>query len=109
MAARFVIRSSGSQYCWNLFAGNNEKILHSEMYASKSGANVGIASVKTNAPSPDRYERRLSTRDQPYFVLKARNGEIIGVSEMYSSPTARDRGIDAVMRAAPGADVVDQA
>ncbi|MBL4635858.1 MAG: YegP family protein [Kofleriaceae bacterium] len=33
----------------------------------------------------ERYDRRTSNADQPYFVLKAANGEIIGKSQMYST------------------------
>jgi uncharacterized protein len=40
-------------------------------------------------------------------VLKAKNGEIIGTSEMYSSVGARDAGIDAVKRDAPPAPTKD--
>lgn len=108
MAARFILRSSGTQFHWNLYAANNEKILHAERYTSKQGALTGIASAQSNAPRADRYERRLSTANEPYFVLKARNGEIVGTSEMYSSSAARDNGIEAVMRAAPTAAIVDQ-
>jgi hypothetical protein len=38
-----------------------------------------------NAARDERHERRTSRADEPYFVLKAANGEIIGTSEMYSS------------------------
>ena len=74
-----------------------------ERYASHSGAAHAIASVKANAAHEERYVRRLSQRDEPYFVLKAENGEIIGTSEMYSSPGARDAGIGSVMENAPKA------
>jgi uncharacterized protein YegP (UPF0339 family) len=54
-----------------------------------------------------RNERKTSTSGQVYFVLKAKNGEIIGSSEMYSSVGARDAGIDAVKRDAPAATTND--
>lgn len=53
-----------------------------------------------NAAREERYERRTSRADDPYFVLKAANGEIIGTSAMYSSAAARDEGIRAVMKSA---------
>jgi hypothetical protein len=91
----FVLRSKG----------NGEVILTSEMYTSKQGCAHGIASVKKHAPEDKYYEKRTSTSDQPYFVLKASNGEIIGKSEMYSSTQNRDKGIEAVKRDAPVAGV----
>jgi uncharacterized protein YegP (UPF0339 family) len=40
---------------------------------------------------------------QPYFVLKAVYDEVIGTSEMYSSTTGRDKGIESVKLNAPNA------
>jgi uncharacterized protein len=42
---------------------------------------------------------------QRYFVLKAANGEVLAVSEMYSSKPAMEAGIAAVKAHAPGAVV----
>ena len=84
-------------------AGNNEIILTSEQYETKSGALNGIASVRKNAPDENRYVRKTATNGSPYFVLTAANGEIIGTSELYSTATARDNGISAVMKTAPDA------
>ncbi len=66
-----------------------------------------IASVKQNAPIDSRYERK----DSPNYTfnLKATNGEIIGRSEVYSSSAARENGIAAVKRDAPGAPIEDLA
>jgi len=52
MAGKFVLKKStnGSQYHFNLVAGNGQVIASSEMYNSKEAALNGIESVKTNAP-----------------------------------------------------------
>lgn len=60
-----------------------------------------------NASLDQRFERKLSRRDEPYFVLKAANGEPIGVSEMYSSQAAMENGIESVKNNAPEARVED--
>ena len=44
----------------------------------------------------------------PHFVLKAGNGEAIGVSEVYSSESACKNGIESVRKAAAAAGVEDQ-
>ena len=104
--ARFQISPSpGGQFTFKLIAPNGETILTGERYANHTGAVGGITSVKANAPLEQRYERLLSRSNQPYFVLKAANGEIIGTSEMYSSSAARDGGIRSVMANAPDAGV----
>ncbi|PRB13710.1 YegP family protein [Microbacterium sp. MYb62] len=41
------------------------------------------------------------------FRLKAGNGEVIAISEGYSSKSAALNGIDSVKRNAPDADVVE--
>ncbi len=108
MAAKYEIkRTSDEQLMFNLKAANGEIILTSERYTAKSSAEVGIESVRVNAPSDGRYDRRKSSKDEPYFVLKAANGEIIGTSEMYSSTSAMENGIESVKANGPSAAVQD--
>jgi len=110
MAGKFEIKKAVSgQYHFNLKAGNGEVILSSQMYESKNGAEKGIESVRNNAPFDERYERKKSTKNEPYFVLKAGNDEIIGKSEMYSSSQAMENGIASVKANAVSATVQDLA
>ena len=110
MAAKFVLsKSKNGKFMFNLKAANGEPILSSEMYESKSGAQNGIESVKTNAPLAERYEKKTSKKGEPYFVLKAGNHQVIGTSEMYSSESACNSGIASVKKSAPGAKVEDLA
>ncbi len=108
MAGKFVLKkASNGEFHFNLKAANGEVILTSELYKAKAGAKNGIASVKTHAPDDDNYERKTSKSDEPYFVLKAKNHEVIGTSEMYSSTSARETGIASVKKNAPTATIVD--
>lgn len=100
-----VFRGNDDQFYFRLKAGNGEIVLQSEGYTGKAGAINGAESVKENAPKDERYDKRESQDGQFYFVLKAGNHQIIGVSEMYSSPSGRDEGIEAVKRAAAEADI----
>jgi uncharacterized protein len=104
-----VKKLSNGQFAFSLKADNGERILASEQYKAKDSALNGVESVKKNAPQDARYEKKMSVKNQPYFVLKAGNHEIIGTSEMYSSEAARDNGIASVKSNAPGAKVVDLA
>ncbi len=101
-------RTSDAQLMFNLIAGNGEVILTSERYTTKASAGNGVESVRTNSPLEERFERRDSTADQPYFVLKAANHEIIGKSQMYSSASARDKGIESVRSHGPDAELEDR-
>ena len=102
MSGYYELKKSGATgYMFNLKAGNHEVILTSETYNSKDGATTGIASVQTNSPKDDRYERTTAKDGSPYFVLTAANGLTIGKSEMYSSASARDNGIASVKTNGP--------
>jgi uncharacterized protein len=109
MAARFVIKnSSDGQFMFVLKAGNNEVILTSELYTQKQSAEDGIASVRANAPDDARFDQRTSKAGEPYFVLKASNGEIIGTSEMYSSTSSMKKGIASVKKNSQFTPIDDQ-
>ncbi len=108
MSGRFVLKTSDNQFQFNLKAGgNSEIILTSERYTRKASALDGIESIRTNSAIDSRFQRKTSIADQPYFVLVAGNGEILGTSEMYSSTAARDGGIAAVKNSAPLATLHD--
>lgn len=108
MAAQYKLqKSANGQFFFSLLAGNNEKILASEQYKAKDSALKGIESVKANSPNDARYERKTSSDGKFYFVLKAANGEPIGRSEMYNSERNMEKGIEAVKRVGPTAEVND--
>ncbi len=109
MAGKFELKKSkNDKFFFSLLASNGQNILQSEMYESKASAQNGIESVKKNAATPDRFEKLVSTKGDPYFVLKAGNHQVIGQSQMYASEKARDNGIDSCTTNAPSAAVDDQ-
>jgi uncharacterized protein YegP (UPF0339 family) len=108
MSAVFDLKkASNGQFYFNLLAINSQVILTSEQYTEKAKAQHGIEAVKSNASNDARYERKVSKSNQPYFVLKAANGEVLGTSEMYSSAQAMETGITSVKTNAPQATVKD--
>ncbi|MBQ0735417.1 YegP family protein [Aquimarina celericrescens] len=94
----------GSSYHFTLKAKNGQVILSSEVYNSKSAAENGIASVKKNASDDGRYERKTAKNGKFFFNLKAGNGQVIGSSQMYSSESGMENGINSVKENAAGAD-----
>ncbi len=108
MPGKFELKtSSNGEYMFNLIASNGQVILTSETYTERRGALNGIESVRNNAPLDERFERRTSNAGQPYFVLKAANGIVIGRSQMYASASAMENGIASVKNHAPDAELVD--
>jgi uncharacterized protein YegP (UPF0339 family) len=95
------------KFYFRLKAANGQVVLTSQGYASKASAMNGVESVQKHAKDDANFERKESTSGQPYFNLKASNGQVIGNSEMYSSKSAMENGVKAVGRAADGAKVAD--
>lgn len=105
---KFEIKKDKSgQFRFNLKASNGQVILSSEAYSTKKACENGIASVRTNSQEDGRYDRNTAKDGSPYFSLKALNGQIIGVSEMYSSSSAMENGIASVKSNAPDASIED--
>ena len=109
MPGKFEIYQSekNEKYYFRLKAGNGEIVLTSQGYASKSSAMNGVESVKTNCNDDSSYEKSTSSSGKFHFSLKARNGQIIGSSQMYKTEKGRNNGIAAVGRAADNASVVE--
>jgi uncharacterized protein YegP (UPF0339 family) len=100
-----LFKDKGGGFRFRLKAGNGEIVLASESYKEEAGALNGIESVRKNAGRPGAFEPKTDVGGKPYFVLKAANGEIIGMSETYSSEAARDAGIESVKTCAPDAPI----
>ncbi|AZA87730.1 DUF1508 domain-containing protein [Chryseobacterium shandongense] len=106
---KFIISQRvNNEYQFNLKAGNGEIILTSEGYVQKASCQKGIESVRINSQDDSRYDRRTAVNGKDYFVLKARNGEIIGKSQLYSTRTGMENGIASVKFNAPTSEIVDQ-
>ena len=102
-----IKKAKNGQYHFNLKASNGEIILSSEMYASKASAENGISSVQSNSPLESQYELKRNVKNEPYFVLKAKNHQIIGISDSYSSDAAAKNGIASVTKNGPTTTIKD--
>lgn len=97
MAGWFELsKSSDGQFRFVLKAGNGEIILTSELYTTKGAAENGIASVRTNSPLDERYEKKTASNGKYHFNLKAANHQVIGSSQLYASEASRETGIASV-------------
>ncbi len=117
---KFMIRTVNSGLKFDLYAANGQSILTSEVYTTEHACRKGIESVRKNAPiakledqtEPD-YNKLTNPKFELYqdkhgtyrFRLKARNGEIIAVSEIYSAKAGCLNGIESVRRNAADAAV----
>jgi uncharacterized protein YegP (UPF0339 family) len=108
MAAKFELKQAkDGQFMFNLKAANGQVILTSELYKQRSSAANGIESVRKNSNREGAFETRANSKGEPYFILKATNGQEIGRSEYYSGNSAMENGIASVKTNAPDAKVDD--
>lgn len=96
---------AAGKFRFNLKAANGQVILSSQGYASKADLLTGIASVQKHGPDDANFEKKDSSKGEPYFVLKAKNGVVIGTSEMYSAVAGRDNGIESVKKNSPSTEI----
>jgi uncharacterized protein YegP (UPF0339 family) len=89
--------SDGGQHYFHFVAANHEIILASEGYSSRSSAFAGILSVWDNGENAGRFDVKQAVSGAHYFTLKAANGRVIGVSEMYGTRSGALRGVDTVI------------
>ncbi len=117
---KFVIREVPSGIKFDLLATNGQVIATSEVYESKAACLGGIESVQKNAPQArveNQTEEGFETVTNPKFEmyqdkageyrfrLKARNGQIIAVSEGYTTKASCENGIESVQKNAPDAEI----
>jgi uncharacterized protein YegP (UPF0339 family) len=107
MAIGYYELKKGAKFSFNLKSANHQVVLTSQSYESKSAAENGIASVQKNSGDDACFERKVAKSDQPYFVLKAANGQVIGQSQMYDSAAAMENGIESVKANGPSTEVKD--
>ena len=108
MPAKFQIKKArNGKFYFNYLAANGEIVLTSQMYASKVTAKKGIASVQNNAAEIDQFEGNTNKKGEHYFVLKAKNQQVIGTSEGYAGKTGMKNGMKSVSKNAPKAGVED--
>jgi len=119
---KFTVKETKTGFTFKLKAGNGEVIATSEVYATESACMNGIASVKTNCVADvedqtvegyaelkhPKYEVYADKAGEFRFRLKARNGEIIAVSEGYKAKASCLNGIESVKKNAPDAETVKE-
>ena len=117
---KFVVKATKIGFVFNLKAGNGEVIATSEVYTTEAACMKGVESVRKNAADAKledqtvaevaavtnpKFELYTDKAGEFRFRLKARNGEIIAVSEGYKAKASCLNGIDSVRRNAPDAAV----
>jgi len=117
---KFIVKATKAGFMFELKASNGEVIATSEVYSSESSCLIGIESVKKNGPIANlddltseskekvvnpKYEVYLDKAGEYRFRLKARNGEIIAVSEGYKEKRGCLNGIESVRKNSAASEI----
>ena len=117
---KFVVKEVKTGIKFNLKASNGEIIATSEVYKSERSCMNGIESVLKNAPvaavedqTVEDFAKETNPKFEVYtdkagefrFRLKAKNGQIIAVSEGYKSKKSCLNGIESVKKNAVDAKI----
>ncbi len=104
--ARVEVLESDAGFRFNLHAKNGEIVMSSESYTTKAAAWNGAFAIQTAATNSAAFTLKTSTDSRFYFVLKAENGQVIGVSQMYTTKSAAQAGITSVQTLLEGMDLL---
>ena len=119
--SKFVIRAVDTGMKFDLKAANGQTVATSEVYETAAACRKGIESVIKNAPrakvedqtreswtalTNPKFELYEDKSGQYRFRLKARNGQVIAISEGYTSKGSCMDGIESVKNNAPRAELV---
>lgn len=93
--AKFLITLLwNGEYQYTLIDDNEQTILASEGYYSRTSCETGINWVKAREVNDANFAKMTSIGGKHYFYFITTNGEILGTSEYYESESERDRIIE---------------
>ena len=109
---RFRIKPVATGYKFDLLAANGQVIATSEVYETEAACRKGVRSVCASAqkakmadltgegklPTNPRFELFLDKAGAYRFRLRARNGQVVAVSEGYTTREACENGMESVRK-----------
>ncbi len=123
LMGKFVIKTTSTGTKFDLKATNGQVIATSQVYKSLATCKNGIASVAKNAPIAaveDQTVEGFATVKNPKFEvyadkagefrfrLKATNGQVIAISEGYTTMKNCMNGVESVKKNAVDAEIVTE-
>lgn len=103
---QFTIKETQKGFVFAFATPGETSEAHSESYTSKQMCEHGIISVKENCKIERRYELKTATNGLLYFLLYAKNGEVILKSKLHKSESSRENGILLLKQFAEEAEVL---
>lgn len=101
-----VSAGAAGTFHWDLFAGNGEIVLSSQAYTTEASAWNGAFAVQDAAQVATNFVVKTASDGRFYFTLTAENGQVVGVSQMYTAKESAQRGIASVQTVLAKLDLI---
>jgi uncharacterized protein len=94
------------KFHFNFFAKNGEKVLSSESYDTDAAAFNGAFAVQAEGTKDTACTIKENTAGGFYFTVQALNGQIVGVSQQYTTRTGAADGVASLKALLPAITVL---
>jgi uncharacterized protein YegP (UPF0339 family) len=104
--ARAQVDMGANQFRFNIFASNGQIVLSSESYTTEAAAWNGAFAVQDAAKTAASFAIKTASDGRFYFTLTAANGQVVGISQMYTTHQAAQAGITSVTNTLANLDIL---
>ncbi|MEO8703347.1 MAG: DUF1508 domain-containing protein [Kofleriaceae bacterium] len=101
-----VVQGESGQFHFNFFAKNGQIVLSSESYTSQEAAFNGAFAVQTVGQNAAAYTVKQSESGSFFFTVKAENGQVVGISQQYTTKQSAQTGAAALQKLLPTISVL---
>jgi uncharacterized protein YegP (UPF0339 family) len=101
-----VLVGETGKFRFNVHAKNGQIVLSSEQYTTEAAAFNGAFAVQAEGQSADNYSVKENASGGFYFTLTAQNGQIIGVSQQYTTRASATSAITSLKSFLPSVSVL---
>ncbi len=96
-----VAQGESGQFHFNFFARNGQTVLSSESYTSEAAAFNGAFAVQAEGVTDAAYTIKENSAGGFYFTVTALNGQVIGMSQQYTTKQSAADAVTAVKALLP--------
>ncbi|MBA3817935.1 MAG: YegP family protein [Deltaproteobacteria bacterium] len=96
-----IAQGETGKFHFSFFAKNGQNVLASESYESAAAAFNGAFAVQTDGQLATAYTIKENASGGFYFTVQALNGEVVGVSQQYTTRSGASEGVAALTRLLP--------
>jgi uncharacterized protein len=101
-----VLEGATGKFHFNFFARNGQIVLSSESYETNAAAFNGAFAVQTEGANDAAYTLKQNASGGFYFTVSAQNGQVIGMSQQYTTKQSAADGIASLKALLPAITVL---